>query len=108
MMRWRWLAAFRAPCIALLLAALGACGGGAWGLAGPRPDGEKRFAPAPDGRVEVVEGGGVVQPQPLEPADAALGGRVGASLVVAAGVASDITLQWDIEHSLVRFAGNTG
>ena len=28
MMCWRWLAAFRAPCIALLLAVLGACGGG--------------------------------------------------------------------------------
>ena len=206
MMRWRWLAAFRAPCIALLLAALGACGGGgsdgggstpangtsagslSLGLAGGAPasyahvwvtvsavalntdancpwsasdatwlqlrldapktidlvavtngtiaplltgknlsaasyaqmrlivlhhdqplaDSAKALALAANDQVDVVDAGGVVQHQPLEIADAALAVRVGASLVVAAGVASDITLQWDIEHSLVRFAGNTG
>ena len=45
---------------------------------------------------------------PLEFADAGLGLRVNGPIVVGAGTATDITLQWDLARSLVRFTADDG
>ncbi|WP_372524328.1 DUF4382 domain-containing protein [Piscinibacter sp.] len=54
------------------------------------------------------DGAGVTRQLPLEFADAGLGLRVDGPVVIGAGVASSITLQWDLQRSLVRFAADDG
>ena len=59
-------------------------------------------------QVEFNDANGVARKLPLELTETASGFRVTGAVAVRAGESSDITLQWDVEHSLVRFAGDAG
>jgi hypothetical protein len=51
---------------------------------------------------------GVTRQLPIEFADSGLGMRVDGPIVVGAGTTTSMTLQWDLERSLVRFAADDG
>lgn len=59
-------------------------------------------------QVDYVDATGTLRQVPLEFTDDAQGLRVAGPIVIAAGAATDITLQWDLERSLVRFAADDG
>ncbi|HJV62549.1 MAG TPA: DUF4382 domain-containing protein, partial [Albitalea sp.] len=59
-------------------------------------------------QVEVVDAAGTTRELPLEFADGALGLRVDGPIAIAANVDNEFTVQWDLEHSLVRFASDDG
>jgi hypothetical protein len=58
--------------------------------------------------VDSVDAAGSTHRLPLELTDAGLGLRVAGAITIGANVASSLTLQWDLEHSAVRFASDDG
>ena len=59
-------------------------------------------------QVNYVDSSGTARQVPLEFADTALGLRIVGPISVGADVATTLTLQWDLEHSLARFASDDG
>ncbi|CAG1018441.1 hypothetical protein BURC_03221 [Burkholderiaceae bacterium] len=59
-------------------------------------------------QVDHVDADGTLHQVPLEFTDNEQGLRLAGPIVVDADVATDITLQWDLERSLVRFAADDG
>lgn len=59
-------------------------------------------------QVEYSDAGGSARSVPLEIAGPALGLRLAGPFMVQANQDTDLTLQWDLERSLARFAGDDG
>jgi len=57
---------------------------------------------------DYVDAAGQAHQLPLEFADSTLGLRVNGTITIGANVESNLTLQWDLEHSAVRFASDDG
>ncbi|HEX6707663.1 MAG TPA: DUF4382 domain-containing protein [Albitalea sp.] len=74
----------------------------------PLVDAARQLGLTRNAQVEQVDVDGIAHTVPLELTDAGLGLRVAGPIDIAAGVSNDITLQWDLAHSLVRFASDDG
>ena len=59
-------------------------------------------------QVDYLDDAGTLRQVPLEFTGGAQGLRIAGPIAMAAGVATDLTLQWDLERSLVRFASDDG